>query len=118
VKDTTAGASCLDRNGLGTNGILYTFVPDSLPDTNSNGRPDAEDLSDFTNAKGTFTDVDGRWVDPGTGSTIADWDMDTLRAGAHHAGGLSLVRLVDVHTDPTNGQQVVSATTGSKIPFR
>jgi hypothetical protein len=113
VKDTTAGASFLDRNGLGTNGTLYTFVPDSLPDTNSNGRPDAEDLSDFTNANGTFTDIDGRWVALGTGSTIADWDMDTLRAEAHHAGGLSLVRLEDVHTDPTNGQQVVFDSTGS-----
>lgn len=108
-----SGASFLDRNGRGTNGTLCPFVPDSQPDTNSKGRPDAEDLSDFTNANGRFTDIHGRWVALGTGSTIADWDMDTLRAEAHHAGGLSLVRLEDVHTDPTNGQQVVFATTGS-----
>ncbi len=113
VKDMSSGASFLDRNGLGLNGTLYTFAPEALPDTNGNGRPDAEDLSDFTNANGTFTGIDGRWVALGDGATIAGWDMDTLRAEAHHAGGLSLVRLEDVHTSPTDGQQVVFSTTGS-----
>jgi len=107
------GTGFLERNGLAASqGNLYTWVPtagSSGTEAGTAGVPDSADLNNL--ALGTA--ASGRWALVGTGTEVAGWDEATLRANAIALGALQLSRLEDAAINPTNGQQVVFATTGN-----
>lgn len=112
-KSSARGAGFLERNGLAKeSGNLYTWVPNlgSIgTSAGTEGVPDSADL----NAIALGTSAAGRWVLVGSGSQVAGWDEATLRANANALGALQLSRLEDASINPSNGRQVVFATTGN-----
>jgi len=138
-KDTSAEAGFLDRNGLGADGKLYVWAPDSgnLVDSNPAG-PDFEVGSAPAVADGEDVVITGE-VDVrdriapdsyGNGSwvevTIKDESLagqvgydpfgfalePTLRQEAANLGALAWSRPEDIDTNPNNGSQFVVANTG------
>ncbi|MFN5160775.1 MAG: choice-of-anchor I family protein [Cyanobacteriota bacterium] len=112
-KSTATGASFLERNGLAAGqGNLYTWVPTggSIGTTaGTAGVPDSADL----NALALGTAAAGSWVLVGTGTQVALLNEAQLRTTAIGLGALQLSRLEDASINPTDGQQVVFATTGN-----
>ncbi|QPN60646.1 choice-of-anchor I family protein [Synechococcus sp. CBW1002] len=129
-KSVDPAASFLERNGLAASqGNVYTWVPtggsigtdaglveqDYTDDDVDNpvAVPDSADLTADLNGLALGTAAAGSWELVGDGSTVASWDEATLRANANALGALQLSRLEDASINPTNGQQVVFATTGN-----
>ena len=107
------GASFLERNGLAASqGNVYTWVPTGSSigtDAGTVGVPDSADL----NALALGTPAAGTWVKVGSGTEVAGWNEATLRANANALGALQFSRLEDASINPSDGQQVVFATTGN-----
>ena len=112
-KATAEGVGFLERNGLAaSSGNLYTWVPTDGSigtDAGTSGVPDSADL----NALALGATAAGSWELVGSGTEVAGWDEATLRTNANALGALQLSRLEDASINPTNGQQVVFATTGN-----
>ena len=112
-KSDSKSADFLERNGLAADqGNLYTWAPtgDSIgTGAGTAGVPDSADLK----ALALGTAAAGRWLLVGSGTEVAGWNEDTLRANANALGALQLSRLEDANINPLNGQQVVFATTGN-----
>jgi hypothetical protein len=112
-KATAKSASYLERNGLAAEqGNLYTWVPTGGSigsDAGTVGIPDSADLNALALGKAAA----GSWALVGSGTEVAGWNEATLRANANALGALQLSRLEDASINPSNGQQVVFATTGN-----
>jgi len=112
-KSSSKRADFLERNGLAADqGNLYTWVPTGGSIGTAAGTAGVPDSADL-NALALGTAAAGRWVLVGSGTQVAGWDEATLRANANALGALQLSRLEDANINPSNGQQVVFATTGN-----
>lgn len=112
-KSTLRRASFLERNGLAADqGNLYTWVPTGGSigtGAGTVGVPDSADLNALALGKAAA----GSWVRVGSGTEVAAWNEATLRSNANALGALQLSRLEDASINPSNGKQVVFATTGN-----
>ncbi|WP_411869833.1 choice-of-anchor I family protein [Vulcanococcus limneticus] len=112
-KSTADGASFLERNGLAAGqGNLYTWVPTAGSIGTAAGTAGVPDSADL-NALALGTAAAGSWVLVGTGAQVALLSEAQLRTTANGLGALQLSRLEDASINPTDGQQVVFATTGN-----
>ena len=112
-KSSSKRADFLERNGLAADqGNLYTWVPIGGSIGTAAGTAGVPDSADL-NALALGTAAAGRWVLVGSGTQVAGWNEATLRANANALGALQLSRLEDANINPSNGQQVVFATTGN-----
>jgi hypothetical protein len=107
------GASFLERNGLAASqGNVYTWVPTGNSIGTGEGTVGVPDSADL-NALALGTPAAGTWVKVGSGTEVAGWNEATLRANANALGALQFSRLEDASINPSDGQQVVFATTGN-----
>lgn len=112
-KSTADGVSFLERNGLAAGqGNLYTWVPTAGSIGTAAGTAGVPDSADL-NALALGTAAAGSWVLVGTGAQVALLSEAQLRTTANGLGALQLSRLEDASINPTDGQQVVFATTGN-----
>jgi hypothetical protein len=113
VGSKVLGAGFLERNGLAASqGNVYTWVPTGSSigtAAGTSGVPDSADL----NALALGTPAAGTWVLVGTGAQVALLSQSELLARANALGALQFSRLEDASINPSNGQQVVFATTGN-----
>jgi hypothetical protein len=110
---TKGGNGFLAQNGMAAeSGSLYTWKPAAGgigSAAGTAGIPDSADLA----ATAIGSSQAGTWVKVGSGSEVASWSEDQLKAKVVEAGGLQLSRIEDIHTNPLNGRQAVVATTGN-----
>ncbi|WP_094556159.1 choice-of-anchor I family protein [Synechococcus sp. 1G10] len=110
---TKGGNGFLAQNGMAAeSGSLYTWKPAAGGIGSAGGAPGIPDSADLA-VTAIGSSQAGSWVKVGSGSEVASWSEDQLKAKVVDVGGLQLSRIEDIHTNPLNGRQAVVATTGN-----